>query len=94
MRERSTGELMGESAERTGQRDAISREAQDAFAVQPHRRAAAAVASGRFADEVTPVDVRGGRAAHSNELKQTGKATALLGICGGGGLSAAALERV
>ena len=68
VRERSTGELMGESAEKMGQRNAISREAQDAFAVQSHRRAAAAVASGRFADEVTPVDVRGDVRVHADDI--------------------------
>ncbi|MDJ0761421.1 MAG: acetyl-CoA C-acyltransferase [Myxococcota bacterium] len=60
VKERSTGELMGESAEKMGARNAITREAQDAFAVQSHKRAAEAVASGRFKDEIVPVDVPGG----------------------------------
>jgi acetyl-CoA acyltransferase len=51
--ERITGEVMGESAERMAQRNEISREAQDEFAARSHHRAAAAIASGRFDDEVT-----------------------------------------
>ncbi len=61
VKERSTGELMGESAEKMGARNLISREAQDAFAVQSHVRAAAAVSSGRFTDEIVPVEVPGGK---------------------------------
>jgi acetyl-CoA acyltransferase len=53
--ERTTGQVMGESAEDMSQRNSVSREEQDAFAVQSHHRAAAAVASGRFSDEVIPV---------------------------------------
>lgn len=53
--ERSTGEVMGEAAEKMARRNEISREAQDEFAVRSHQRAAAAISSGRFADEVVPV---------------------------------------
>jgi acetyl-CoA acyltransferase len=35
----------------------ISREAQDAFALQSHTRAVAAADAGRFADEIVPVDI-------------------------------------
>ena len=59
--ERSTGEVMGEAADRMATRNGISREAQDAFTVQSHHRAAAAVASGRFTDEVVPVDTPKGK---------------------------------
>jgi acetyl-CoA acyltransferase len=54
--ERTTGEVMGESAERMAQRNEVSREAQDEFAARSHHRAAEAIASGRFDDEVTPVE--------------------------------------
>jgi acetyl-CoA acyltransferase len=37
----------------------ISREAQDAFALESHRRALAAIDAGRFAGEIVPVDPRG-----------------------------------
>ena len=61
VKERTTGELMGESAEAMAERNGITREAQDALAFQSHERAAAAVASGRFADEIVPVDAPGGK---------------------------------
>jgi len=60
IRERSTGELMGESAERMAERHRISRQAQDEFAYQSHARAAAAVAEGRFDDEIATVQTPGG----------------------------------
>ena len=56
VKERSTGELMGESAEKMAQRHEIAREEQDALALRSHLRAAAAIASGRFADEIVAVD--------------------------------------
>ena len=49
---------MGVTAENLAERMGISREDQDAFAVESHRRAAAAQAAGRFDDEVVPVPVR------------------------------------
>ena len=54
--ERTTGEVMGESAERMARRNEISRLAQDEFALRSHKRAARAIASGRFDDELTPVE--------------------------------------
>jgi len=54
--ERTTGEVMGESAERMAKRNEIPREAQDELAARSHHRAAAAIASGRFAVEVTKVE--------------------------------------
>ncbi|MEM7437531.1 MAG: acetyl-CoA C-acyltransferase [Myxococcota bacterium] len=54
--ERTTGQVMGESAEEMAQRNGITREAQDHFAERSHHRAAEAIGSGRFDDEVTPVD--------------------------------------
>ena len=61
VRERTTGELMGESAEKMAERNGITREAQDAFASQSHRRAAEAIASGRFADEIVGVETPTGK---------------------------------
>ena len=66
--ERSTGEVMGESAERMATRNEISREAQDEFAARSHHRAAAAIASGRLADEVAPVEVSPGKWVHADNL--------------------------
>jgi acetyl-CoA C-acetyltransferase len=48
---------MIETAENLAREHQISREASDAFAAESHRRAAAAWASGKFADEVVPVAV-------------------------------------
>jgi acetyl-CoA C-acetyltransferase len=50
------GQTMGETAENLAERYAVTREEQDAFALQSQRRAAAAWDAGRFADEVVPVD--------------------------------------
>lgn len=57
--ERTTGEVMGEAAERMATRNGITREAQDAFAVTSHHRAAAAIAAGRFDDEICQVEREG-----------------------------------
>jgi acetyl-CoA C-acetyltransferase len=51
-----TSEAMGETAENLAERYAVSREEQDAFALQSQRRAGEAWEAGRFADEVVPVD--------------------------------------
>ena len=48
---------MGETAEEVAERWDISREAQDEFALESHRRAVAASAAGRFADEILPLEV-------------------------------------
>jgi acetyl-CoA C-acetyltransferase len=50
--------LMGVTAENLAERMSISRDEQDAFAVESHRRAAAARDAGRFAEEIVPVPVR------------------------------------
>jgi len=48
---------MGLTAEEVASRFDVSREAQDAFALESHRRAAAAVDGGLFKDEIVPVEV-------------------------------------
>ncbi|PPK61100.1 acetyl-CoA C-acetyltransferase [Actinokineospora auranticolor] len=48
---------MGASTEKHNARYGITREEQDAFAALSHQRAAAAIAEGRFADEIAPVDI-------------------------------------
>lgn len=48
---------MGQTAENLVQKYGISREAQDAFAARSQQRAAAAVESGRFREEITPVAI-------------------------------------
>jgi acetyl-CoA C-acetyltransferase len=53
------GQLMGETAENLVREYGILRAEQDAFAAESQRRAAEAMASGRFADEIAPVKVAG-----------------------------------
>jgi acetyl-CoA C-acetyltransferase len=47
--------LMGVTAENLAERHAITREEQDAFAAESHRRAAAARDAGRFEQDIVPV---------------------------------------
>jgi acetyl-CoA acyltransferase len=48
---------MGITAEKVAEQWQVSREAQDAFALQSHQRALAAIASGAFAAEISPYTV-------------------------------------
>src|SRR5207248_6024835 len=48
---------MGLTAERLAQRFGITREAADEFSLQSHRKALAAIQTGKFADETVPVPV-------------------------------------
>jgi 3-oxoadipyl-CoA thiolase len=57
MKERYSTESMGETAENVAQRYGVSREDQDAFSLESHRRAVAAADAGRFDDEIVPVEV-------------------------------------
>ncbi len=66
--ERTTGEVMGESAEKMARRNEITREAQDALAARSHARAAAAIASGRFDKEVTPVTTPDGKVVYTDDI--------------------------
>jgi len=52
---------MGETAEVVAKRCHVSREDQDAFAVESQRRTASAVAAGKFNDEIVPVTVPGAK---------------------------------
>jgi acetyl-CoA acyltransferase len=55
--EPSTGETMGESAEKMAKLNHISREEQDHFALRSHRLAAAGTEDGRLTAEIVPVYV-------------------------------------
>ncbi|HXM52343.1 MAG TPA: thiolase family protein [Candidatus Binatus sp.] len=48
---------MGATAEKVADRYGVSRQAQDAFAAESQRRAAAAIAEGRFNDQIVPVAI-------------------------------------
>ncbi|MCL4295129.1 MAG: acetyl-CoA C-acyltransferase [Anaerolineae bacterium] len=50
-------EAMGETAENIYEQTHISRERQDAFALESQRRAVAAINAGRFKDEIVPVSI-------------------------------------
>src|SRR5919109_944557 len=52
--EPSTGETMGQSAEKMAKENGISREEQDRVALMSHQRAAAATADGRLTREIAP----------------------------------------
>ncbi len=49
---------MGVTAENVAREHDITREAQDAFALESQNRAAKAIAEGRFKDQITPVSVK------------------------------------
>jgi len=55
--EPTTGETMGQSAEKMAKLNAITREEQDHFALRSHRLAAAGTADGRLTAEIMPVYV-------------------------------------
>jgi 3-oxoadipyl-CoA thiolase len=54
-------ESMGETGENVAERYGVSREDQDAFALRSHRRAVAASESGKFAEEIVPIEAPKGR---------------------------------
>jgi acetyl-CoA C-acetyltransferase len=57
MAERYSTEAMGETAENVAARYGVSRDDQDAYAAESHRRAVAAAEAGRFDDEIVTVEV-------------------------------------
>ncbi|MGB0508157.1 MAG: acetyl-CoA C-acyltransferase family protein [Pikeienuella sp.] len=52
------GGHMGITAENVAAEHQISRDAQDAFALESQRRAATAIEEGRFKDQITPIEVK------------------------------------
>jgi len=55
------GLFMAQTAEKLAKKYAIPRDAQDDFALRSHRLGAEAVKSGRFAEEIAPMQVQRGR---------------------------------
>jgi acetyl-CoA C-acetyltransferase len=55
------GQVMGETAETLAKELSISREEQDAFALESQRRAQRAIEGGLFDEELAPVDVAGSK---------------------------------
>ncbi len=76
--ERTTGEVMGEAADKMARRNEVSRAAQDEFAFQSHKRAAAAIAAGRFASEVAPIATPDG-VVHNDNLVRADTSVEKLG---------------
>lgn len=54
-----SGLLMGQTAEKLARQYEISRQEQDEFALRSQQRAEAAIESGRFKDEVMPLEITG-----------------------------------
>jgi acetyl-CoA C-acetyltransferase len=58
-----SGLVMGETAENLARRYEISRDEQDHYALRSQQRAEAAVQTGRFDDEILPLEIRGRKGA-------------------------------
>ena len=52
---------MGVTAENIAEKWSITREDQDALALQSHQRAAAAISEGRFVDQILPIEIKARR---------------------------------
>ena len=61
---------MGETAENVAERYRITREEQEAFALESQRRAAAARAGGRLDDEIVPVEAGGARIGRDGCIRE------------------------
>ena len=73
---------MGVTAENVAAEHQITREQQDAFAMQSQERAAHAIAEGRFASQITPVEVRVKRDTVPFEVDEHPKATSMEALGG------------
>ncbi len=77
MKERFGTDSMPETGENVASEFNVSRADQDAFAFRSQQRAAAAIASGRLAREITSVDVRNGKATVTVERDEHPRETTL-----------------
>lgn len=73
---------MGVTAENVAARDAISRAEQDEFALESQRRAAVAIAEGRFAEQIVPVEIASRKGPVSFAVDEHPKATTAEGLAG------------
>lgn len=71
---------MPETAEEVARIDGITREDADAFALDSHRRAAAATDAGRFADEIVAVETKHGMVATDEGIRRDTTAEALAAL--------------
>ncbi|AZQ69153.1 acetyl-CoA C-acyltransferase [Silicimonas algicola] len=68
---------MGVTAENVAKEHNVSREAQDAFAMESQERAASAIAEGRFKDQIVPVEVKVKRETVAFDTDEHPKQTSL-----------------
>ena len=73
---------MGITAENVAGEHEVSREEQDAFAMLSQERAAVAIESGYFKEQIVPIDVRKGRDTVMFEVDEHPKATTLEKLAG------------
>jgi acetyl-CoA C-acetyltransferase len=73
---------MGVTAENVAAEHGITREGQDAFALESQTRAAQAIADGRFAEQIVPVEVKVKREMVPFEVDEHPKATTLEALAG------------
>lgn len=73
---------MGVTAENVAAAHDISRADQDAFALQSQNRAAAAIADGRFAGQITPVEVKTRKGVQVFDTDEHPKPTTAEGLAG------------
>ncbi|MEY9851480.1 3-oxoadipyl-CoA thiolase [Leifsonia sp. EB41] len=71
---------MPETAEEVARLDGITREDADAFALQSHRRAAAATDAGCFSDEIIPVATASGEFSADESIRRDTDASALAAL--------------
>jgi acetyl-CoA C-acetyltransferase len=73
---------MGVTAENVAARDGINRADQDEFALESQRRAAVAIAEGRFAEQIVPVEIASRKGPVSFVVDEHPKATTAEGLAG------------
>ncbi|GGB92619.1 acetyl-CoA acetyltransferase [Novosphingobium endophyticum] len=71
---------MGETAENVAEKYQIGRADQEALAVESQKRAAAARAAGKLADEIVPIETRGGTVSEDGTIRPDTTADALAGL--------------
>ena len=73
---------MGVTAENVAAEHGITREAQDAFAMESQNRAAKAIAEGRFKDQITPVEIASRKGTVVFDTDEHPKATSIEALGG------------
>ncbi|KRT94308.1 acetyl-CoA C-acetyltransferase [Bacillus glycinifermentans] len=61
---------MGHTAEQVAAKYGVSREDQDAFAVRSHQKAAKAIAEGKFAEEIAPMEITVREVDENHQLQE------------------------